>query len=163
MLEYTLEGWFFMQKLFDISGRYYIDDDIHVNEWKGAIILNEDGWFAFRPRPTYPQLKMSDIINEYNENNEEKATILTYDTLDYGLYYNTNTLPSTKYFCGLNIPLKEIGEEQNRLVENGLVTFVGTMNETLPEEYLDQYELVYTDSSWFEFAMHTYYLYQLKV
>jgi len=128
-----------------------------------VFIINEDGWFAFRSRPTYPQLKMSDIINEYNENNEEKATILTYDTLDYGLYYNTNTLPSTKYFCGLNIPLKEIGEEQNRLVENGLVTFVGTMNETLPEEYLDQYELVYTDSSWFEFAMHTYYLYQLKV
>ena len=127
-----------------------------------VFIINEDGWFAFRPRETYPQLRMSDIINEYNEKNDKKATILTYDTLDYGLYYNTNTLPSTKYFCGLNIPLKEIKEEQDNLVKNGLVTFVGTMNETLPEEFLDQYELVYTDSSWFEFSMHTYYLYQLK-
>lgn len=127
-----------------------------------VFIVNEDGWFAFRPRETYPQLKMSDIIDDYNNENQTKATILTYNTLDYGLYYNTNTLPTCKYFCGLNIPLKEIKEEQNNLLANGLVTFVGTMNETLPEEYLDKYELVYTDSSWFEFAMHTYYLYQLK-
>ena len=125
-----------------------------------VFIINEDGWFVFRPRPTYPQLKMSDIINEYNEENDKKATILTYNTLDYGLYYNTNTLPSTKYFCGLNIPLKEIKEEQEYLLENQLVTFVGTMNEKLPEKYMDKYTLVYTDSSWFEFAMHTYYLYK---
>ena len=127
-----------------------------------AFIVNEDGWFVFRPRNTYPQLAMSDIINDYNKNHEEKATILTYNTLDYGLYYNTNTLPSTKYFCGLNIPLKEIKEEQNYLLENGLVTYVGTMNETLPEQYMDKYHLKYTDSSWFEFAIHTYYLYELN-
>ena len=80
-------------------------------------------------------VKMSDIINEYNENNEEKATILTYDTLDYGLYYNTNTLPSTKYFCGLNIPLKEIGEEQNRLVENSIDSSSISLIEAIEEEF----------------------------
>ncbi len=127
-----------------------------------VFIVNEDGWFAFRTRDTYPQLNMVDIINDYNDKHEEKATILNYGWLDIGIYYNTNTMPSTKYFCWLNISLKELDETHSRILSNGEVTFVCMMDEKMPEEGIDNYTLVYEGYSWFEFTIHNYYLYQLN-
>ena len=45
MLEYTPEGWFFMQKLFDVSCNYHSDGGRGTGIFKGACILEEDGWF----------------------------------------------------------------------------------------------------------------------
>lgn len=66
-----------------------------------------------------PQFKFSKIILQ-----KENPTLLNYGTLDLGFYTASGIVPTNKYFIKIHVPLKEMDDEQNRILEEGLVDFV---------------------------------------
>lgn len=70
------------------------------------------------------QYQFAEIINK-----RENPTILNYHFLDGGFYTTTGTIPPIRYYQRQNIPdgvFKEMGEEQERAIQNGEVDFVVT-------------------------------------
>lgn len=121
-----------------------------------AFVATPNSYEMYKSRDQYVQYQFKDIINS-----EENVTLLNYGRLDMGLYYLTGINPTTKYFCGLNIPLKAIIDEHNRIVENGEVTYVVAYAEEVPNIY-NKYKLVAQKDYTVYFDTYTYYLYRLK-
>ncbi len=101
-----------------------------------------------------PQYQFAEIINQ-----KEDATLLNYGFLDGGFYTTADILPSTKFFCKLNLPLDELMETQNAMVANGEVDFVVTNGITIHQ---DNYEEVGNMTFYYEGFNINYHLYQLK-
>lgn len=109
------------------------------------------------PKEEYPQYKFAEQIK-----NTESATLLNYGFLDGGFYFAADVLPSTKYFCKLNITPDEIERAQSQLIEHGLVDYVVTRADKLENYDLDScpYTLIDSADMFFESKLYTYYLYQ---
>ena len=89
-------------------------------------------------------------------NQEEEPTLLNYGFLDGGFYTVADILPTTKYFCKLNLQLPEILETQRQVIRERAVQFVVLRSDGREEEYggdvpylLENYELV--ETVWQEF------------
>ena len=82
------------------------------------------------------QYKFARIINE-----TPNATSLDYLSLDTGVYTAAGIVPTCKYFCGLNIPLDDIAQTQNRWVAEGKTDYVVAYN-VIPERWEEKYELL---------------------
>lgn len=104
-----------------------------------------------------PQYQMKAIIEK-----EENPTLLNYGTLDAGLYGLCNILPTTKYFMGNNAHFEDLKEEQDRIVNEGLVTFVYARADHIPEKIDVHYELVYQAPDIDFFSVRTHHLYRHK-
>ncbi len=100
-----------------------------------------------------PQYQFAEIINK-----QENPTLLNYGFLDGGYYTTTRIIPSCKYFCLLNIPLKEMYDTQNNYIEDGLVEFVVTRDMQLNNS---NYKCIAQSSYLYEGTKKTDYLYQL--
>lgn len=92
---------------------------------------------------------------------EENPTILNYGFLDMGLYYICQVPPTCKYFTGLNSVDPKIEEGQQNSIDNGLTTFVVSVNKE-PMNIYNHYELVSTEQYKIRLVDDTYYLYRLK-
>ena len=78
--------------------------------------------FYGKKREDYPQYQFAQIIRQTPE-----ATLLNYGFLDGGFYLAAGVMPTTKYFCQLNIPeevLPEIPRTHQRMIENGETDYV---------------------------------------
>ncbi len=82
------------------------------------------------------QYKFARIINE-----TPNATSLDYLSLDTGVYTAAGIVPTCKYFCGLNIPLDDIAQTQNRWVAEGKTDYIVAYN-VIPERWEEKYELL---------------------
>jgi len=98
--------------------------------------------------------KFADIIKE-----KGGGTILNYGALDFGLYTVTDTLPTCKYFCGLNIGLSELKEVQDEFISEGKVDFV-VCEVDYPENIDSHYTLIATDQKRFDDSENIIYLFQ---
>ena len=92
----------------------------------------------------------------------ESATLLNYGFLDGGFYFAADILPSTEFFCQLNIIMEEMNLAQNRQVENGMTDYVITQNLKLEDCGLSACPYTLLDSAPMELEgdTYTYYLYQ---
>ena len=99
-----------------------------------------------------PQYKFAKIINEV-----PNATLLNYGFLDGGFYTVSNTFPSERFFCQLNLQLPEMTESLNRALSEGRVDFVVSSHK-LKNSY--NYELVASEDFPYEKMTYTYYLYR---
>lgn len=75
------------------------------------------------------------------------ATLLQYSHLDDGLYLFTGTLPTQRYFCRLNVQDPVMIKELDRYLEEGLVDYVLTSWEELPQRF-DRYQWIATDAGY---------------
>lgn len=103
-----------------------------------------------------PQYQFNEIIQTV-----ENPTLLNYGFLDGGFYTVSDIVPTCRYFAKLNIPLQEMTDEQNRVVENREVDFVVTRNEE--EEQIrefDGYDIVAESDYTFEGSIRHYTLYR---
>lgn len=93
---------------------------------------------------------------------KENATVLMYGHLDIGVYYLCDIMPTTKYFTGLNGDFAELKKEQQRIIDEGEVTFVIVRQGYMPERI----ETHYYEATRFSFSdlMHTdtFYLFEHK-
>ncbi len=99
-----------------------------------------------------PQYKFAKIINEV-----PNATLLNYGFLDGGFYTTSNTFPSERFFCQLNIELPEMTESLNRAISEGRVDFIVSSHK-LKNSSL--YELVASEDFPYEKMTYSYYLYR---
>lgn len=87
----------------------------------------------------------------------ENPSLLNYGFLDGGFYRAAGILPANKYFCTLNIPLAQMQQEQDAILNEGKVEFIVTRNLPLDSPL---YTCVDVAAFPFENKVFTYYLYQ---
>lgn len=123
--------------------------------------------FSYRASPnTYlmayekqdmPQYQFAQIIRQ-----KEDATLFNYGFLDGGFYYAADLVPSTRFFCTLNIQLPEMFAEQERYIQTQATDFVVVRGED-GRELMDRqtgYRLAAQSAFWFEDRDYPYYLYE---
>lgn len=119
-----------------------------------AYLNSENVYLMSYDKEDMPQYQFAEIINE-----KEDATLLNYGFLDGGFYTAADVLPTTRFFCYLNIPLDEVMDTQREAVAAGAVDFVVTRSYPLRSE---NYECVAEASMYFSGKVYDYYLFQLK-
>ena len=109
-------------------------------------------------RMDYPQYQIKEYIAH---SGIEKPTLLNYGFLDMGVNTVAGLLPNQLFFCGFNLPLKDIEIQQNACLENGCTDFVMTFLKTIDSP---NYELVDKFPATYNFLniRPTYNLYQKK-
>lgn len=140
-----------------------------------VIMLAASAWHAYSnyqyrsfmkiDKAELAQTQFTEIMNR-----EENPTLLNYGFLDGGFYTAADILPTVKYFCELNVLLREMYEAQTQTISNGEVQFVvtrlpylGRGNGKNAAKLLEEnYELVAQTSQEFEHRQFTYSLYRLK-
>lgn len=90
-----------------------------------------------RPEESYPQYKFAQIMKQV-----KSPTLLNYGVLDNGFNMYADILPGNRFYCTFNVPLEEISEEQNKILQEGSVDFFIYY---FPDLQLDNYELVATE------------------
>ena len=123
-----------------------------------AYFSSSNTYLIGTPKEEFPQYRFAEQMKE-----TESPTLLNYGFLDGGFYFAADILPTTKYFCKLNVNVDEMYRNQNQLVEQGLVDYVVTRERQL-EAYYDIKHCPYTmidSAQWsVEGAPVTYYLYR---
>ena len=76
-----------------------------------------------KEKQDYPQYQAKTLIEQ---SGIEKPSLMNYQYLDMGVNTAADMLPTMRFFCGFNLPLKEISEEQNACLDTGCVDFVMT-------------------------------------
>ena len=106
-----------------------------------------------------PQYRFAEIINR-----EENPTLLNLGFLDGGFYFAADVVPTSRFFCILNVNAPDMWQTMYDHVNQGLVDFVVTRDRELDSYRLDPSLYVCVDSAefYFEGKMRTYYLYRLK-
>ncbi|MBQ4512882.1 MAG: hypothetical protein II969_07810 [Anaerolineaceae bacterium] len=84
----------------------------------------------------YPQYQAKALIEA---SSIENPTLLNYNFLDMGVNTVAGLLPNQRFFCGFNLPLKDIDIEQNACIQNGCTDYVLTFMRTIESPH---YELV---------------------
>lgn len=100
-----------------------------------------------------PQYKFEKIISKY-----KNPTLLNYGDLDFGLYTVTGIVPANRFFIRIHIPLEEMDNEQNAIVQNGSMDFIISK---IPLE-TDKYNLIEQADSNIQNNKCTFYLYKNK-
>ena len=79
----------------------------------------------------------------------DHPTLMNYNFLDMGVDTIAGILPNQRFFCGFNLPLKDIEEEQNACLASGCVDFVlafmrtiDSPNYTLVEKFPANYDFL---------------------
>ena len=92
--------------------------------------------FINKPEDEYPQYTFSKIMNQISD-----PTLLNYGTLDSGFNTYANIIPNNRFYSSFNVPLSEIGEEQNNMVNDGEFDFIITGD---PNLHFNHYSLIAT-------------------
>lgn len=101
----------------------------------------------------FPQYKFARIISQYKD-----PTLLNYGTLDCGLFTVCDIVPSNKYFIHMHMPLAEMAQEQERIIQDGGVDFVVSRKPINAKRYA----LVQSASVDIRHRHYVYYLYSPK-
>lgn len=129
-----------------------------------SLLLSPFFSWLFTPNKSYIGYDKDELfMYQFKEIIEQKenATVLNYGTLDLGVYTVTGKIPVCKYFCGLNIPLDEIQDVQDRFVAEKRVDFV-VCELTVPAVISDNYVLLAESHKKFDDSENAIYLYGLK-
>ena len=103
-------------------------------------------------RADLPQYQFRDTVLQ-----TEDPTLFNYGALDIGLFTVCDIVPSTRYFCTLNLPSEEMFREMDRYMAEGATDFI--VSRGLPVES-DRYRLVRTASFPDDGTDYPFYLYQ---
>lgn len=104
------------------------------------VVMSKNTYLLNVSKAELSQFIFADIINQTDD-----PKVLTYDVMDAGFYTAADILPANRFFCYLNskTSFPEIGEEQERLIEEGYFDYIVTYS----DEYdWDNYELILTDT-----------------
>ena len=120
-----------------------------------AYRLSQNAYILGTAKEDMPQYRFAARIHETQD-----QTLLNYGFLDGGFYYAAGVLPSSPYFCTLNLDLEDMKESLSRSVREGKTAYVVTRQRELKED--EKYELIDTCSFPFEGRDWKYYLYRRR-
>ena len=107
----------------------------------------------------YPQYQAKAVIEA---DGLEHPTLMNYGFLDMGVDTIAGILPNQRFFCGFNLPLKDIQEQQDACLAEGCVDYVFTFLRIIDSP---NYELVEKFPANYSFAgiQPTYNLYRKSI
>ncbi len=128
----------------------------------GAYLCSPNKNFMAVQQSQLAQFRFAKIINA-----SDNPTLLNYGFLDGGFYTASGVVPSTKYFCKINVVDPAMMQAQNAIIRNKGVKFVvirlNSGEKSANVAYLaNNYRLVDSVSQIFENKRYTYLLYQAK-
>ncbi len=119
-----------------------------------AYIRCENTYMIGERKENLPQYQFATIINESND-----VTLMNYGFLDGGFYTTTGIIPSSKYFCTLNVKTEEIRQKQLQTIQVQEIDFVVTDGFEFNDPH---YELIAESSYHFKNSDNLYRLYKRK-
>ena len=112
------------------------------------VVMTCENLYLLRvPREEMPQYRFDRIISQ-----QEDPSLLNYDFLDGGFYTVSGIVPTCRFFCGLNITLPELREEQEACIREGKVDFIVTRNRKLDSPLyrcVDRSEMYFEGFVWY--------------
>ncbi|MBR6090286.1 MAG: glycosyltransferase family 39 protein [Anaerolineaceae bacterium] len=105
----------------------------------------------------YPQYRIKNVIESSGIKN---PTLLNYDFLDMGVNTVAGLLPNQRFFCGFNLPLMDIAEEQNSCLRTGCTDYALTFMRSIDYPMYELVEKFPANYSFFGITP-TYNLYRL--
>ena len=80
---------------------------------------SENSYMLFHKRSEMPQFIFAETLKD-----ETDATLFNYGALDIGLFTTADILPSTRYFCMLNLPSEEMVSEMEHYMRDGVTRYI---------------------------------------
>ena len=117
-----------------------------------SLFGSENNGMLFVRRADLPQYQFRETVLQ-----TEDPTLFNYGALDVGLFTVCDIVPSTRYFCMLNLPSDEMFREMDRYMAEGATDFI--VSRGLPVES-GRYRLVQTSSFPDDGTEYPFYLYQ---
>ena len=84
-----------------------------------ALFGSENSYMLLHKRSEMPQYIFAETLKE-----DPDATLFNYGALDIGLFTTADILPSTRYFCMLNLPSEEMVGEMERYMRDGATKYI---------------------------------------
>ena len=84
-----------------------------------ALFGSENSYMLFHKRSEMPQYIFAETLKE-----DPDASLFNYGALDIGLFTTADILPSTRYFCMLNLPSEEMVTEMEHYMRNGVTKYI---------------------------------------
>ena len=119
-----------------------------------ALFGSENSGMLQHHRSEMPQFIFADVLKD-----QPDTTLFNYGALDIGLYTTADILPSTRYFCMLNLQSDEMFSEMDRYMETGATEYIVSRGLTVESPC---YNLIQTTCFPDGDTMYPYYLYQRK-
>jgi hypothetical protein len=116
-----------------------------------ALFGTENSYMLFRNRSEMPQYIFAETLKE-----DPDATLFNYGALDIGLFTTADILPSTRYFCMLNLPSEEMMGEMEHYMRDGTTEYIVSRG---LEVESPSYRLLQTAEFTDNGTLYPYYLY----
>ncbi len=84
-----------------------------------ALFGSENSPMLLHRRAEMPQYIFAETLK-----NEPGATLFNYGALDIGLFTTADIVPTTRYFCMLNLPSEEMVAEMERYMRDGVTDYI---------------------------------------
>ena len=84
-----------------------------------ALFGTENSYMLFQKRAEMPQFIFAETLKE-----DHDATLFNYGALVIGLFTTADILPSTRYFCMLNLPSEEMVTEMEHYMRDGTTKYI---------------------------------------
>ena len=84
-----------------------------------SLFGTENSYMLFHRRAEMPQFIFAETLHD-----EPDATLFNYGALDIGLFTTADLVPSTRYFCMLNLPSEEMVSEVEHYMADGVTDYI---------------------------------------
>lgn len=123
-----------------------------------SILISEWG----RSKDDYVPLVVADVIHDYENTNNTKATLFCYKIIDFGFYNAAGIVPNNYFFCNNTFSKEsfpEMYQAYNDYITQQTSDFIITKQTTWEKEYdlLSQYYQPYTDTIYHYHQLHYFY------
>lgn len=116
-----------------------------------ALFGSENSYMLLQKRSEMPQFIFAETLKE-----DSDATLFNYGALDIGLFTTADILPSTRYFCMLNLPSEEMVREMEHYMRDGVTEYIVSRG---LEVESPSYRLLQTAEFKDNGTLYPYYLY----
>ena len=116
-----------------------------------ALFGSENSYMLLHKRAELPQFIFAETLKE-----DPDATLFNYGALDIGLFTTADILPSTRYFCMLNLPSEEMVTEMEHYMRDGATEYIVSRG---LEVESPSYRLLQTAEFTDNGTLYPYYLY----
>ena len=116
-----------------------------------ALFGSENSYMLLHKRAEMPQFIFAETLKE-----DPDATLFNYGALDIGLFTTADILPSTRYFCMLNLPSEEMMSEMEHYMRDGTTEYIVSRG---LEVESPSYRLLQTAKFKDNGTLYPYYLY----
>ena len=116
-----------------------------------ALFGSENSGMLLHRRAEMPQFIFAETLRD-----KPDATLFNYGALDIGLFTTADIVPSTRYFCMLNLPSEEMVSEMEHYMADGVTEYIVSRGLEVDSPCYSLLQTVYYEDNG---TVYPYYLY----